>query len=111
MIRKLFILIAKWNSAIRLVAIAVTAVAALIVCLPAVARADDVADVRAAEMAFNAAENAGDTNGMFKYLLPDRTVYGPVRLVVLSRDGLRKAGNVVRPISMRAGRLTSKSKS
>lgn len=77
--RKPFILIAKWNSAMRLVASAVTAVAALIVCLPVVARADDVddvADVKAAEMAFNAAQNAGDTNGMFKYLLPDRTVYG-----------------------------------
>src|ERR1700730_6877102 len=60
----------------RLVAIAVTAVLALISCLTAVARADDVADVKAAEIAFNAAQNAGDTKGMFKYLLPDSSLYG-----------------------------------
>ncbi len=60
----------------RSVAIAVTAVVATISCLTPVTRADDVADVKAAEMAFNAAENAGDTNGMFKHLLPDGTVYG-----------------------------------
>jgi ketosteroid isomerase-like protein len=61
----------------RLLAITVTAVLAVISCLTTVARADDVADVKAAEMAFNAAQNAGDIDGMFKYSLPDRTVYGP----------------------------------
>src|SRR5713226_5146020 len=61
----------------RLLAITVTAVLAVISCLTTVARADDVADVEAAEMAFNAAQNAGDIDGMFKYSLPDRTVYGP----------------------------------
>jgi ketosteroid isomerase-like protein len=60
----------------RQTAIAVVGVLVLLTCLTAVAQADDVADVKSAEMAFNAAENAGDTNGMFKYLLPDRTVYG-----------------------------------
>ena len=54
----------------------VIAVAAIsLICLATVARADDVADVKAAEIAFNAAENAGNIDGMFKLCLPDRTVY------------------------------------
>jgi len=60
----------------RLVAFAITTAVAVISCLTTVVQADDVASVKAAETAFNAAENAGDTNEMFKYILPDRTVFG-----------------------------------
>jgi len=42
-----------------------------------IARAGDVADVRAAEIAFNAAQNAGNIDAMFGLSLPDRTVFGP----------------------------------
>ena len=41
-----------------------------------IARAGDVADVRAAEIAFNAAQNAGNIDAMFGLSLPDRTVFG-----------------------------------
>jgi len=60
----------------KLFAIFVATMAALVSCTSASAKPDDIADVTAAEMAFNAAENAGDANGMFKYLMPDRTVFG-----------------------------------
>ena len=40
-------------------------------------RADDVADVKAAEMAFNAAQNAGNIAGMARHFLPGRTIFGP----------------------------------
>jgi len=60
----------------RLTAIAGATVLAVVACFTPLLRADDVADVKAAETAFNDAQNAGDTDGMFKYLLPDRTVYG-----------------------------------
>ena len=53
-----------------------TFVLVAIPCFSPVVRADDAADVKACEMAFNAAENAGNTDGMFKYFLADRTVYG-----------------------------------
>jgi ketosteroid isomerase-like protein len=38
---------------------------------------DHSADVKAAEIAFNAAQNAGNIDGMSKLSLPDRTVFGP----------------------------------
>ena len=57
--------------------ISVVVVATALTLFAARARADDVADVKAAEMAFNAAQNAGNIDGMFKYLLPGRTVFGP----------------------------------
>lgn len=37
---------------------------------------DEIAKVKSAEVAFNAAQNAGNIEGMFKLSLPDRTVYG-----------------------------------
>ena len=40
-------------------------------------QADDVADVKAAETAFNAAQNAGNSAGMAKHFLPGRTIFGP----------------------------------
>lgn len=61
----------------RLFAIAVPTVLAVISCVPATAQPDDVADVKAAEIAFNAAENAGNIEGMFELSLPDRSVFGP----------------------------------
>lgn len=51
--------------------------AALFVFVATVAQADDVSDVKAAEIAFNAAQNAGNIDAMFKLSLPDRTVFGP----------------------------------
>jgi ketosteroid isomerase-like protein len=42
-----------------------------------VVHADDVADVTAAEVAFNAAQNAGSISGMAKFFLPGRTIFGP----------------------------------
>jgi hypothetical protein len=39
--------------------------------------ADDIADVKAAENAFNAAQNAGSIAGMAKFFLPGRTIFGP----------------------------------
>ena len=65
-----------WRSTVKRLIIAIATGLALISCFPAITRADDVADVKAAEMTFNAAENAGDADGMFKHLLPDRTVFG-----------------------------------
>ena len=61
----------------RPVTIVLTAVTAIITYFTPVARADDVADVKAAEIAFNAAQNQGNADGMFKFFLPDRTVFGP----------------------------------
>jgi ketosteroid isomerase-like protein len=60
----------------RPIAIAGATVLAVVTHFTPLLGAEDVVDVKAAEMAFNAAQNAGDTDGMFKYLLPDRTVYG-----------------------------------
>jgi len=50
-----------------------------------IARADDESDVKAAEIAFNAADNTGNIDAMFKLSLPDRTVFG-------SRGGRLVAG-------------------
>lgn len=55
-----------------------TVIAANIVvglCFSGVVEADDVADVKAAEIAINAAQNAGNLAAMAKYFLPGRTVY------------------------------------
>jgi ketosteroid isomerase-like protein len=52
-------------------------VAALSVLASTVAQADDVSDVKTAEIAFNAAQNAGNIDAMFRLSLPDRTVFGP----------------------------------
>jgi hypothetical protein len=38
--------------------------------------ADDIADVERAEIAFNAASNAGRIAEMAKFFLPGRTIYG-----------------------------------
>jgi ketosteroid isomerase-like protein len=64
-----------------------TAVITATLCLFAatIARADDVSDVKTAEIAFNAAENAGNIEAMFRLSLPDRTVFG-------SRGGRLAAG-------------------
>ena len=51
-------------------------VIAAVICLQPVVRADDAAEVKSAEVAFNDAQNAGSTDGMFKYMLPERTVFG-----------------------------------
>ena len=51
--------------------------ATLVMFVASGARADDVSDVKAAEIAFNAAENAGNIDAMFRLSLPDRTVFGP----------------------------------
>ena len=51
--------------------------ASVVMSVATVARADDVSDVKAAEIAFNAAENAGNIDAMFRLSLPDRTVFGP----------------------------------
>lgn len=56
------------------VCIAVLLFAAL---LPSPVRGDDVADVKAAETAFNAAQNAGNIAGMAMHFLPGRTIFGP----------------------------------
>jgi len=48
-----------------------------VVLLQIAVQADDVADVRAAETAFNAAQNAGNIAGMAVYFLPGRTIFGP----------------------------------
>jgi ketosteroid isomerase-like protein len=55
------------------------AVIAATLCLfvATMARADDVSDVKAAEIAFNAAQNAGNIDAMFRLSLSDRTVFGP----------------------------------
>ena len=39
------------------------------------AQSDDVAQVKAAEMAFNAAQNAGNMEALFSYLAPGRTIF------------------------------------
>jgi ketosteroid isomerase-like protein len=64
------------RSTMRRTAMVATFVAFAVV-RPGVARADDVADVKAAEVAFNAAQNAGNIDGMFQYFLPGRTIYSP----------------------------------
>jgi ketosteroid isomerase-like protein len=51
--------------------------AAFVMFVATVAQADDVSEVKAAEIAFNAAQNAGNIDAMFKLSLPDRTVFGP----------------------------------
>jgi len=42
-----------------------------------VVHAADVTDVKAAEIAFNAAQNAGNIADMAKFFLADRTIFGP----------------------------------
>jgi ketosteroid isomerase-like protein len=59
--------------------------ATLFLFVATVAHADDVSDVKAAEIAFNAADNAGNIDAMFRLSLPDRTVFG-------SRGGRLAAG-------------------
>jgi ketosteroid isomerase-like protein len=59
--------------------------ATLFLFVATVAQADDVSDVRAAEIAFNAADNAGNIDAIFRLSLPDRTVFG-------SRGGRLVAG-------------------
>jgi hypothetical protein len=49
----------------------------LLVGVGGIAGADDAADVEAAERAFNAAQNAGNAEAMFKWMLPTRTIFGP----------------------------------
>ena len=61
----------------RRATIGVAGVVVLVFLLAGVAHADDVADVKAAEVAFNAAYNTGRIEGMSKYWLPGRTIYGP----------------------------------
>ena len=68
----------------RLISIAVIT-ATLFLFVATVAQADDVSEVRAAEIAFNAADNAGNIDAMFRLSLPDRTVFG-------SRGGRLVAG-------------------
>jgi ketosteroid isomerase-like protein len=51
--------------------------ASVVMFVAPVVRADDVSDVKAAETAFNAAQNAGNIEGMFRLSLPDRTVFQP----------------------------------
>jgi ketosteroid isomerase-like protein len=60
----------------RSISIAVI-IATLVMFAAIVAQADDVSDVKAAEIAFNAAQNAGNIDAMFRLSLPDRTVFGP----------------------------------
>lgn len=50
--------------------------ATLVMLVATVARADDASEVKAAEIAFNAAQNAGNIDAMFRLSLPDRTVFG-----------------------------------
>jgi len=45
--------------------------------LAGIVRADDVADVEAAEIAFNAAQNAGSIARMAEYFLEGRTIFAP----------------------------------
>ena len=59
----------------RSILIAVIA-ATLFLFVATVARADDASDVKAAEVAFNAADNAGNIEAMFRLSLPDQTVFG-----------------------------------
>ena len=59
----------------RSISIAVTT-ATLVMFAAIVAQADDVSDVKAAEIAFNAADNAGNIDAMFRLCLLDRTVFG-----------------------------------
>ena len=54
----------------------ITVTAVILACLATAARADDIVDVKAAEITFNAAQNAGNIERMFEISLPDRTVYG-----------------------------------
>jgi|HubBroStandDraft_6_1064221.scaffolds.fasta_scaffold160988_2 ketosteroid isomerase-like protein len=59
--------------------------ATLCLFVTTIARADDVSEVKAAEIAFNAADNAGNIEALFRLSLPDRTVFG-------SRGGRLVAG-------------------
>ena len=52
-------------------------IVALTLLLSGAVHADDLADVKAAEMAFNAAQNAGSIAGMAELFLPGRTIFGP----------------------------------
>jgi len=45
--------------------------------LSGIVRADDIADVEAAEMGFNAAQNAGSIARMAEYFLDGRTIFAP----------------------------------
>jgi ketosteroid isomerase-like protein len=69
------------------------------------AHADDVADVKAAEMAFNDAQNAGKLDAMQALALNDRTVYPPFggELIV----GWDPASNARRQAAFDAGRKIS----
>ena len=61
----------------RRTTIHVTGVVAVVVLVSGLAWADDIADVEAAEIAFNAAQKAGRIDGMAKFFLSGRTIYGP----------------------------------
>jgi ketosteroid isomerase-like protein len=51
--------------------------ATVVMFVATVAQADVVSDVKAPEIAFNAAQNAGNIDAMFRLSMPDRTVFGP----------------------------------
>jgi ketosteroid isomerase-like protein len=62
----------------KMKSISITVITAtLCLFVATMARADDVSEVKAAEIAFNAAQNAGNIDAMFRLSLPDRTVFGP----------------------------------
>src|ERR1700730_15622099 len=65
----------NWRDNMRSISIAVIA-ATLVMFTPIVAKADDVSDVKAAEIASNSADKAGNIEAMFRLSLPDRTVFG-----------------------------------
>lgn len=52
-------------------------IATVVMSMATIAKADDVSDVKAAELAFNAAQNAGKIDAMIRLSLPDRTVFPP----------------------------------
>jgi ketosteroid isomerase-like protein len=81
------------------------AISVLCVCsllLATVVRADDVADVKAAELAFNAAQNAGRLSAMIELALPERTIFPPSGAELVT--GWTVAGNAARQAAFDAGR-------
>jgi len=73
------------------------------------ALADDVEDVKAAEMAARAAEAAGNTLGFFKNMVPEFSIFPPPRLGCWPIPPPRRTGCGFRRDLIRVSSMTFKS--
>ena len=75
----------------------------------AVAMADDVEDIRAAELDSRAQEKAGNADGVYNYMVPDFSIYPPLQPDWSLTDGMKKVRSACGRDMTRVVSLTSRS--